>query len=185
MMTQLEGIPMINIQLEGILMINTQLEDIQMMINIQREDILMMNSMQQQKILMMIKMHLVDLKTVTTTKACDYSGKQTITYNYEPRSSEHSGSYQRTEKATYVDKQTGGFTHTTAKEVISSGDTFKERGSAGRVGTKNEYMTANTLRVGDKSGYSEYQVQERFRTVHYGGNSSSKSYYGGGSSKKY
>ncbi|GLT36079.1 hypothetical protein SLA2020_104840 [Shorea laevis] len=118
-----------------------------------------------------------------TVPCYEPSGKQTVPY-YEPRPREQSSSYQRTAEASYMDKQTGNYIRTRAKDVISTGETFKERGSAGRVGTKNEYTTTETFRVGDKRGYSEYQVQERFRRVDYGGNSS-KDYYGGGSSKKY
>ncbi|GLU10373.1 hypothetical protein SLE2022_271830 [Rubroshorea leprosula] len=134
---------------------------------------------------------------VAATKEYDYSGKQTVSWYepsgkqtvpyHEPRPRKQSSSYQRTAKAGYMDKQTGNYIRTTAKDVISTGETFKERGSAGRVGTKNEYSTTNTYRVGDQSGFSEYQVQERFRRVDYGGSSSSsqgnygnKGYYNGG-----
>ncbi|GLU17734.1 hypothetical protein SLE2022_340900 [Rubroshorea leprosula] len=94
----------------------------------------------------------------TVSKYANYSGKQ-------------SSSYQRTAKASYMDKQTGYHICTAANEVMSAGETVKERGSAGRVGTKDEYTTTKTLRVGDKRGYFEYEAQEKFRWVDYGNHS--------------
>ncbi|GLT36078.1 hypothetical protein SLA2020_104830 [Shorea laevis] len=108
--------------------------------------------------------------------AQDY-GKQNTT-TYVSRQGDQSNFHQMTSKTSYVDKQTGTYVRSTTKEVVSTGETFKERGSAGRVGTKNEYATINTYRVGDQSGYSEYQVQERFRRVDYGGSSTSQGNYG-------
>ncbi|XVE80020.1 hypothetical protein DITRI_Ditri14bG0105300 [Diplodiscus trichospermus] len=112
----------------------------------------------------------------------DYGGKQTTTYH--SKQGENSSFNQTTSKTSYVDKQTGSYARATNKEVYSSGETFKER-STGRVGYKDEYKTTSTYRVGDKSGYTEYQVEERFRNVNYGGSGSSKRGNYSGGSKKY
>ncbi|GLU10374.1 hypothetical protein SLE2022_271840 [Rubroshorea leprosula] len=110
------------------------------------------------------------------TPTQSYGGKQNDITCYAGSRRKQSGSsnsYQRTAKASCVDKQTGIYARSTTKEVISTGDTFKER-PTGRVGVKNDYTTTKTCRVGDKSGYSEYQVQERYRRVDYDGNNSRK-----------
>ncbi|GKV18220.1 hypothetical protein SLEP1_g28633 [Rubroshorea leprosula] len=110
------------------------------------------------------------------TPTQNYCGKQNDITCYagsKRKQSSNSNSYQRTAKASCVDKQTGIYARSTTKEVTSMGDTFKER-PTGRVGVKNDYTTTKTCRVGDKSGYSEYQVQERYRRVDYDGNNSSK-----------
>ncbi|XVE71784.1 hypothetical protein DITRI_Ditri10aG0179500 [Diplodiscus trichospermus] len=73
-----------------------------------------------------------------------------------------------------MDKQTESYARATNKEAISTEETFKER-STGGVGLKDEYKTTSTYRYGDKSGYTEYQVQKRFRKVNYGGSVSSSS----------
>ncbi|KAK6273012.1 hypothetical protein POUND7_010095 [Theobroma cacao] len=115
----------------------------------------------------------------------DYGGKQTSSYNYQSPQGGQSSCNQTTSKTSYVDKQTGSYTRATNKEVVSTGETFKER-STGRVGYKDEYKTTSTYKVGDKSGYTEYQVEERFRNVKYSGNSSSnKGNNSGGWNNKY
>ncbi|XP_022728792.1 uncharacterized protein LOC111284377 [Durio zibethinus] len=113
-------------------------------------------------------------------KKSAYSGfievvpKQTTTYNYQSKQGGQSSFNQTTTKESYVDKQTGSYARATNREVVSTGETFKER-STGKVGYKDEYKTTSTYRVGDKSGYAEYQVEERFRNV---------DYYGSGSGNK-
>ncbi|GLU10372.1 hypothetical protein SLE2022_271820 [Rubroshorea leprosula] len=110
------------------------------------------------------------------TPTQNYCGKRNDITCYagsKRKQSGNSNSYQRTAKASCVDKQTGIYARSTTKEVTSTGDTFKER-PTGRVGVKNDYTTTKTCRVGDKSGYSEYQVQERYRRVDYDGNNSRK-----------
>ncbi|GLT36077.1 hypothetical protein SLA2020_104820 [Shorea laevis] len=108
------------------------------------------------------------------TSAQNYGGKQNgITPNYVGAKGKQSNSYERTARATCVDKHTGAYAHSAAKEVMSTGDIFKER-STGRVGIKNEYTNRKVCRVGDKHGYAEYQVEEKFRRVDYVGSSSHK-----------
>ena len=102
----------------------------------------------------------------------DYGGKQTTTYSYQSKQGEQSSFNQTTSKISNVDKQTGSYARATNKEAISTGETFKER-STGRVGYKDEYKTTSTYRLGDKGGYTEYQVEERLRNVNYGGSGSS------------
>ncbi|OMO91485.1 hypothetical protein CCACVL1_07098 [Corchorus capsularis] len=131
----------------------------------------------------------------TVPKNDHYGEKQTTSYNYQVRQGQQSGLYQRTSKTNSMDKQTGKYARVTNKDVFSGGETFKER-STGRVGFKDEYKTTSTYRLGDKSGYCEYQIEERFRMINFGGSGSSNnnsgnyggpSYqnYGGGNKSKY
>ncbi|XP_022929740.1 uncharacterized protein LOC111436237 [Cucurbita moschata] len=84
-------------------------------------------------------------------------------------------SYEQSWRTHDRNRQTGSYTTASTKEVASRGETFKER-SSGRVGSKDEFKTTSTYRVGDRSGYTEYQRQERFRRVDFGsGGSSSNS----------
>lgn len=99
-------------------------------------------------------------------------GKLTTSQNYQVRQGDQSGLYQRTSKASIVDKHTGKYARATNKEIVSNGEIFKER-STGRIGYKDEYKTISTQRVGDKSGYNEYQLEERFRRIDFGGKGSS------------
>ncbi|KAI3416752.1 uncharacterized protein J3R85_015116 [Psidium guajava] len=91
-------------------------------------------------------------------------------------------SYEWTTRAGQRDKQTGDYARATTKQTFSSGDTVKER-STGRVG----YKETSTVRVGNKGGYSEYEVQERLRTVMYGEGSgrNGKGYNNSLTQKKY
>ncbi|OMO91507.1 hypothetical protein CCACVL1_07096 [Corchorus capsularis] len=100
----------------------------------------------------------------------DYgSGKQTTNYNYQSRLGGQSSYSQTSTVVKNYDKQTGSYARATNTQAFSTGDTFKER-STGRVGY-NEFKTTSTYKVGDKSGYTEYQVSERVRNVTYGGSS--------------
>ncbi|XWS52174.1 hypothetical protein CRYUN_Cryun11dG0044300 [Craigia yunnanensis] len=103
----------------------------------------------------------------------DYGGKQITSCDCRVRQGEQSSFHQKTSKTSYVDKQTGKYTRTTNKKVVSTGETFKER-STGRVGYKDEYKTTSTYRVGDKCGYTEHQLEEKIRRVNYGGSSGNK-----------
>ncbi|KAF8035557.1 hypothetical protein BT93_C1557 [Corymbia citriodora subsp. variegata] len=89
------------------------------------------------------------------------------------RGGRSASSYEWTSRAWDQDRKTGDYARATTKQTFSSGDTFKER-STGRVGYKDELKETTTVRVGNKSGYSEYQVQERLRTVKYGEGSSGR-----------
>ncbi|KDP43821.1 hypothetical protein JCGZ_23029 [Jatropha curcas] len=97
-------------------------------------------------------------------------------YNAMATKGQQSNSQQWISRNSIVDKQTGSYAKTTVKQSYSSGDVFKER-STGRVGHKDELKTTSTFKVGDKSGYYEYQVEERFRKVDYGNSSSSNKKY--------
>ncbi|OMO49743.1 hypothetical protein COLO4_38410 [Corchorus olitorius] len=110
--------------------------------------------------------------------------KQITSSDSKVTQGEQSGYYQKTSRTSYVDKQTTKYIRDTNKKVVSTGETFKER-STGRVGYKDEYKITNTHKVGDKHGYTEYQVEERIRSVDYGGsNSYMKGNYGAGSYNK-
>ncbi|KAH7855996.1 hypothetical protein Vadar_031475 [Vaccinium darrowii] len=76
-------------------------------------------------------------------------------------------SYERITKAKYEDKQTGSYERYTTKEKASSGERHVERGSR-QVGVRDEYKKSSSVKVGDKSGYTEYQVEERVRRVDFG-----------------
>ncbi|KGN61102.1 hypothetical protein Csa_021323 [Cucumis sativus] len=73
-------------------------------------------------------------------------------------------SYEQSWRTHDRNRQTGSCTTSSTKAVASRGETFKER-STGRVGAKDEFKTTSTYRVGDKSGYTEYQCQERLRRI--------------------
>ncbi|KAJ4823759.1 hypothetical protein Tsubulata_012075 [Turnera subulata] len=102
-----------------------------------------------------------------------YCGVITVEPSYGSYQNTGTASYQNTSRDVIVDKRTGAYQRTTMKESYSAGETFKERGS-GRDGYKDEYKTTSTTRVGDKSGYYEYQCEERYRRVNF-------DYYGSGS----
>lgn len=93
---------------------------------------------------------------------------------------QRSSSYRHVETKKHVDKQTGSYTRATVKDKYSTGDVYKER-STGRVGYKEEITRTKTFKCGDKSGFTEYQVEERYRVVNYG-NSSIKGKKSGSSS---
>ncbi|XVE80022.1 hypothetical protein DITRI_Ditri14bG0105400 [Diplodiscus trichospermus] len=124
----------------------------------------------------------------------DYGGKLTTSNDYQARQGDQSCLHQRISKKSIVDKQTGIYARATNKEVVSSGETFKER-SIGRTGFKDEYKTISTYRFGDKSGYNEYLLEERFRRVNFDGSGSrinngkcsggSYQHHGGHGSSKY
>ncbi|KAI3416751.1 uncharacterized protein J3R85_015115 [Psidium guajava] len=67
-------------------------------------------------------------------------------------------------RAGHQDKQTGNNTRARTKHTFSSGDICL-CSSTGRVGSKDEHEETSTVRVGNKSGDSEYEVQERLRTI--------------------
>lgn len=76
-------------------------------------------------------------------------------------------SYERITRARYEDKQTGSYERYTTKEKASSSERHVERGTR-QVGVRDEVKKSSTVKVGDKSGYTEYQVEERIRHVDFG-----------------
>lgn len=118
----------------------------------------------------------------------DYSYNQgpevqaTIGYLEVVEDNNQMSSYEQSWRTHDRNRQTGSYTTTSTKAVASRGETFKER-STGRVGAKDEFKTTSTYRVGDKSGYTEYQCQERFRRVDFGGSSSGSGSKGGKGNK--
>ncbi|VFQ65283.1 unnamed protein product [Cuscuta campestris] len=64
------------------------------------------------------------------------------------------------------DKRTGGYERVTVKEKMTKGETHFER-STGRIGIADEYKKSSTVKIGDKTGYTEYYHEERVRRVNY------------------
>ncbi|KAI8016294.1 hypothetical protein LOK49_LG05G02125 [Camellia lanceoleosa] len=83
------------------------------------------------------------------------------------RPSEQSQAYERTTRVKHEDKQSGSYERYTRKEKASSGDLHVEKGS-GRVGVKDEFTKQSTIKIGNKSGYTEYHTEERVRNVNFG-----------------
>lgn len=73
---------------------------------------------------------------------------------------------QQTSRAKYEDKVTGSYERYTAKETVSSGQQFVER-STGRVGFKDEQQRSSTVKIGDKSGYTEYHSEQKVKRVNF------------------
>ncbi|KAK9059521.1 hypothetical protein SSX86_020225 [Deinandra increscens subsp. villosa] len=83
------------------------------------------------------------------------------------------GSYQTKSRISYGDKQSGSYGRATATEKASAG---KFQWKNGTSGTKSEYKQSSTIRVGDKSGYTEVYSEQRVRNVSYNKSNSSKNY---------
>ncbi|CAL5387776.1 unnamed protein product [Camellia sinensis] len=83
------------------------------------------------------------------------------------RPSEQSQAYERTTRVKHEDKQSGNYERYTRKEKASSGERHVEKGS-GRVGVKDEFTKQSTIKIGNKSGYTEYHTEERVRNVNFG-----------------
>nr|GEW66008.1 keratin, type I cytoskeletal 9-like [Tanacetum cinerariifolium] len=105
------------------------------------------------------------------------------------------GTYETKSYARFNDKQTGSYGRATVTEKASSGDFHWKNGTSG---TRNEYKQTETVRYGDKSGYTEVYNERRVRDVSYennyggknvvsydSGNSGAKNGYGGGSGGGY
>ncbi|XP_059637323.1 uncharacterized protein LOC132279383 isoform X2 [Cornus florida] len=101
-----------------------------------------------------------------------YKGNQFTTNN--------SQSYERTSRMIRQEKESGSYERYTMKEKVSLEEPHRERGK-GQVGVRDEYTRRETTKIGNKSGYTEYHKEERFRDVSYGKNSSS---VGNGGSKR-
>ncbi|KAA8535505.1 hypothetical protein F0562_030508 [Nyssa sinensis] len=90
------------------------------------------------------------------------------------RQEEQSQAYEKISRVKHEDKQVGSYQRYTAKEKVSHGD-YVEKGS-GQVGVKDEFKKSSTIKIGNKSGYTEYYSEERVRKVSYGNNNSSRNY---------
>ncbi|KAM0026133.1 hypothetical protein Hdeb2414_s0020g00554611 [Helianthus debilis subsp. tardiflorus] len=89
------------------------------------------------------------------------------------------GSYQTKSQYSYGDKQTGSYGRATTTEKASAGDFQWKNGT---TGTRSEYTQSSTVRVGDKSGYTEVRSEQSVRNVRYNNSSSSNKssgHYGG------
>ncbi|GJW28661.1 hypothetical protein Tco_0045536 [Tanacetum coccineum] len=71
----------------------------------------------------------------------------------------------------YNDKQTGSYGRAMTTKMASSGEFQWKNGTRG---TRNEYKQTETVRYGDKSGYTEVYNEQRFRNVSYNNNHRSK-----------
>ncbi|KAL8254781.1 hypothetical protein R6Q59_033002 [Mikania micrantha] len=74
------------------------------------------------------------------------------------------GSYQTKSRISYGDKRSGCYGKATTKEKASAG---KFHWKNGTTGTKSEYKQSSTVRVGDKSGYTEVYSEQTVRNVTY------------------
>ncbi|KAI3782187.1 hypothetical protein L2E82_12222 [Cichorium intybus] len=81
------------------------------------------------------------------------------------------GSYENKSRVSFGDKQTGSYGRATATEKASAGE-FEWKN--GKSGTRNEYKETATLRIGDKSGYTEVYNEQRIRNVSFNNTSGSK-----------
>lgn len=75
--------------------------------------------------------------------------------------------YQITSKFKNEDKASGSYQRHTTKEAVSTGARHVERGS-GQLGVKNEASWSSTVKVGNKTGYTEYYTHGRVRKVDFG-----------------
>ena len=80
------------------------------------------------------------------------------------------GSYETKSRVSYGNKQSGSYGRETTKEKASAGAFQWKNGTSG---TKCEYQKSSTLRVGDKSGYTEVYNEQRVRKVRYNNSSAS------------
>ncbi|KAI3772035.1 hypothetical protein L6452_03209 [Arctium lappa] len=81
------------------------------------------------------------------------------------------GSYETKSRVSYGDKQSGSYGRETTKEKASAVEFQWKNGTSG---TRSEYQKSSTVRVGDKSGYTEVYNEQRVRNVSYNNNSGSK-----------
>ncbi|KAM7511714.1 hypothetical protein LguiB_010589 [Lonicera macranthoides] len=81
------------------------------------------------------------------------------------------------------DKVTGNYQRYTTTEAASSGARHVERGS-GQLGVKNEASRTSTVKVGNKTGYTEYYKHERVREVDFGTSYQSVKNSGGNNSNQ-
>lgn len=81
------------------------------------------------------------------------------------------GGFENKTRVAFSDKQTGSYGRATATEKVSAGD-FQWKN--GKSGTRNEYKETSTVRIGDKSGYTEVYNEQRVRNVSFNNNNDSK-----------
>ncbi|KVI11786.1 hypothetical protein Ccrd_009800 [Cynara cardunculus var. scolymus] len=74
------------------------------------------------------------------------------------------GSFETKSRVSYGDKQSGCYGRKTTKEKASAGEFQWKNGTSG---TKSEYKKSSTVRVGNKSGYTEIYSEQRVRDVSY------------------
>ncbi|KAI3786939.1 hypothetical protein L1987_41031 [Smallanthus sonchifolius] len=74
------------------------------------------------------------------------------------------GSYQTKSRISYGNKRSGLYGRATTKEKASAGEFQWKNGT---TGTKSEYKQSSTVRVGDKSGYTEVYREQRVSNVTY------------------
>ncbi|KAI3782184.1 hypothetical protein L2E82_12219 [Cichorium intybus] len=94
------------------------------------------------------------------------------------------GSYANKSRITYANKQTGCYGRATMKEKASAGEFHSKNGT---TGTKREYKKSSTIRIGDKSGYTEVYNEQTVRHVSYNKSSYNKNFitYGNGDGGEY
>ncbi|KAJ9548462.1 hypothetical protein OSB04_021005 [Centaurea solstitialis] len=96
--------------------------------------------------------------------------KTTVTFKGGKGGGGGIGSYETKSRVSYGDKQSGCYGRTTTKEKASAGEFQWKNGTSG---TKSEYTKSSTVRVGDKSGYTEVYSEQRVRNVSYNKSSGS------------
>lgn len=80
------------------------------------------------------------------------------------KSGTEEGSYQTKSQISYHDKQSGSYGRATNMEKKSSGEFQWKNGTSG---TKSECKRSQTLRFGNKNGYTEVYNEQRVRHVKY------------------
>ncbi|MFS7944481.1 hypothetical protein Hanom_Chr06g00512651 [Helianthus anomalus] len=90
--------------------------------------------------------------------------KTTVSFKGSKGSGGGEGSYQTKSRVSYGDKQSGCYGRATTKEKASAGEFQWKNGT---TGTKSEYKQSSTVRVGDKTGYTEVYSEQRVRNVSY------------------
>ncbi|CAH1432638.1 unnamed protein product [Lactuca virosa] len=81
------------------------------------------------------------------------------------------GSYENKSQVSFSDKQTGSYGRATATEKASTGNFQWQNGKSG---TRSEYKESSTVRIGDRSGYTEVYSEQRVRNVNFNNNNGSK-----------
>ncbi|KAL7246542.1 hypothetical protein ACSBR2_001603 [Camellia fascicularis] len=89
---------------------------------------------------------------------------------------DRSQTYEWTSRVKHEDKKSGSYERYTTREKASKGDLHVEKGT-GQVGVKDEFKKSSTIRVGDKTGYTEYHTEHRVRDVHHGKSTSTNTKY--------
>ncbi|KAJ4823761.1 hypothetical protein Tsubulata_012077 [Turnera subulata] len=83
-------------------------------------------------------------------------------YNYNQGSSKELPEYKQQPQ-----KATSGYEIMTVENALWRATPLWRIFKSGRNGFKDEYKTTSTTRVGDKSGYTEHQFEERYRVVNF------------------